>query len=132
MDGQLRSYILLRDQGCVARFVNSAFYAFRWPMLQGLPDPGQCRNEFGSLISAEGFVGFTIDHVNDPVWVRSDHPDRLWVLCAFHHGLSQMAGGQWATKVPVREAAPLYIAAANEQARIGGFPAHNPAWWAAP
>ena len=131
MDSQLRSYILLRDEGCAARFVNSAFDARRWPMLQGLPSPGVCRNEFGSPIPATGYVGFTIDHINNDLQVRADHPDRLWTLCAFHHGLARTAGEQWATKSEVRAAAALYAVAANEAARLANFPPADSAWWAA-
>jgi len=130
MDSALREYVLLRDGGCVARFVGSAFEASRWPMLQGLPSPGACRNEFGSIIRSTGYVGFTIDHINDDLHVRADHPDRLWVLCAFHHGLAQMAGAQWATKAEVRAAAPLYAVAANAAAKVAGFPVADPSWWA--
>ncbi len=126
MDQALRQYILLRDGGCVARFVNSHFYASRWPMLQGLPDPGECKNMFGSYESPSSLMNKTIDHVEkaDELSFATrppDDPDHLWTLCSGHHqGL--VHGAVWATKHEVREAARAYIEAANEAARRAGWP----------
>ncbi len=120
MDSGLAQYILSRDGGCVARFVNSAFWASRWPMLQGLPDPGPCRDAFGNLVDPK--ASGTIDHVKDELGmaIREDDPNQLWELCAGHHGFTRFS--PWATRADVRAAARLYIKAANERARANGWP----------
>lgn len=130
MDQDLRQYVVLRDDGCVARFVNSAFWASRWPMLQGLPSPGLCRNEFGGDINPRSLIGLQVDHVKHAdehaMGLKApDDPDHLWTMCPGHHtepGGSGVPGRVWATMSVVREAAVEYIAAANEAARLRGWP----------
>ncbi len=118
MDQALRQYVVRRDGGCCARFVNSAFYASRWPMLQGLPEPGLCRNTWGGVISAEALQYMTVDHVKkEPGWaIREDDPAQLWTVCPWHH-----VNTSWVTKAPVRQAAREYIAAANVAAAERGL-----------
>ena len=120
MDPALARYIALRDGGCVARYVNSAFYASRWPMLQGLPDPGPCRDRWGNRVNPE--APGTYDHVKRELGmgIREDDPEQLWMLCAGHHGFTRLS--PWATRADVREAARAYIAAANAAAREAGWP----------
>lgn len=92
-------------------------------MLQGVPEPGLCRNEFGSP-QGNSIYNLTLDHVKDDLMMGKkapDDPDHLWAVCAFHHTGTQ-AGSQWATHAEVRAAARLYIAAANEYARERGWP----------
>lgn len=131
MDSALRGYILLRDGGCVARYVTMPLEVVRWPMLRGLPDPGPCRNEFGSWINPASLMGMTVDHVKDrdrpSMSLKApDDPDHLWALCPGHHtGIE--AGRVWATQVGVREAALVYIAAANDHARRNRWPPY-PVW----
>ena len=119
MDARLRDYILARDgDACVARFANSGFWAQRWPMLQGLPEPGLC---FGRL---------TLDHVKTDLAMSKKAPDdpaHLWCVCTGHHTATRAGGYQWATNAAVRDAARQYIARANEMAAERGWPV-----WEAP
>ncbi len=121
MNEAVRTYVLLRDGGCVARFVNSAFFATRWPMLQGLPDPGPCRSKWGDRQNPEALYAMTVDHVelDGEMSFASkppDDPEHLWTSCWGHHL------GNWVNKEPVRAAARLYIPAANAHAARRGFP----------
>ena len=112
MNPALREFVLRRDDGCVATRANSRFWATRWPMLQGLPDPGPC----------EGRI--TLDHVKDDLALGKKAPDdpwHLWSVCVAHHTETR-AGAQWATSKPVRAAARLYIRAATEYAQERGWP----------
>lgn len=130
MDTAVYQYVLLRDDGCCARFVNSAYWASRWPMLQGLPDPGPCRDAFGGWVNPRSLMGLTEDHVKAPDehamgMKADDDPDHLWVVCAGHHiapGGTGTPGQVWATMSEVRRAAFVYIAAANELAARSGWP----------
>jgi hypothetical protein len=124
MKPELREYILLRDGGCVARFVESKLELMRWPMLAGLPKPGLCRNEFGGEINPNSLLGLQIDHVKDFATMgggRVDLIDEMWTLCPYHH-MGTIAGHAWALKTEVRVAARLYIRLANERARQRGYP----------
>ncbi len=108
MDPALRDYVLARDGGCVAALANSAFWSSRWPMLQGLPDPGPCAGRL------------TLDHVKDGLRLgrrAPDDPGHLWAVCVRHH-----LGTLWSSRTPVREAARAYIAAANEAAARNRWP----------
>jgi hypothetical protein len=116
----LRSYVLTRDGGCCARLVNNSFWKRRWPMLQGLPDPGPCRNEFGGSINATSLLGLQLDHVKDDLMMGQKAPDdadHLWTVCPWHH-----VETNWATNAEVRAAARAYIKAANEAAAEFGWP----------
>lgn len=124
MDSAVRAYVTMRDGGCVARFVNNNFEASRWPMLQGLPTPGRCRNEFGGDIRPNTLVGLQVDHVEDRDKLDFVHkaptdPDHLWTMCPWHHE-------RWATKAEVRAAAIEYIHAANDVAAKNGWPIRPP------
>lgn len=123
MDPGLRRYVLLRDGGCVARFVNSPFEAARYPMLQGLPAPGLCRDTFGGQIDPTALWFMEADHVKDELGlgIREDDPEQLWTMCPYHHRGTLTSGG-WATRTDVRAAARTYIAAANAEARRSGWP----------
>lgn len=116
-------WVFSRDGGCVARLVNSALWASRWPMLQGLPDPGLCRNAAGDVRSAYDVANCTIEHVKDELGMSvraTDDPLHAWTVCWGHH----VVGRQWCTSVQVREAARLYIprATALAIARLGQPP----------
>lgn len=116
----LAHYVLTRDGGCVARFVNSRFWANRWPMLQGLPDPGPCRTAFGALRAPEERSGLTLDHVKTELAMSKRAPDdrfHLWAVCPWHH-----VNTSWVTHADVREAARAYIIAANAAADLAGWP----------
>jgi len=123
MDQRILLYVKWRDGDCVARFANHPLWATRWPMLQGLPDPGPCRDRFGALLDAVRPVPamhLEGDHVPDADGhaMGAKAPDdaaHLWGVCAGHH-TGTSAGRQWATHAEVRRAAALYIAAANEAA----------------
>lgn len=126
MRDDVRAYVLARDGGCVARLINK-LDLMRWPMLAGLPDPGLCADQWGRPLAKIGAVySFgELDHVED--WDKPNYaqkplsdPDHLWTLCSFHHR-GKLAGYAWATLSAVREAAPKYIAAANERARLRGI-----------
>ena len=116
MDQALRDFVLWRDGGCVTQYVNSAYWASRWPMLQGLPDPGPCSGPV------------QLDHVHDgptpAAGRRADtDEDHLWSVCRGHHTeTSAGPGRRWATMAVVRVAAQAYISAANVRARIAGWP----------
>ena len=122
MNGDLRNYVMLRDGGCVARFVGDRLMVTRWPMLVGLPDPGPCRDTWGNLISPTALWFMHADHVKDELGmaIREDDPEQLWTMCPYHHMGS--LGSGWATKTVVRVAARIYIAAANAFARRRGWP----------
>lgn len=133
MDPALHGWVLMRDGGCVARFVGNSLDEMRWPMLRGLPAPDLCRNGWGSVINAYSISLMELDHVepfDEPDFGRKppDHPAYLWTLCSFHHR-GTVAGHAWATKTAVREAAPVYIAAANERAAARGLILPGPIWW---
>lgn len=96
----------------MARFVNSSFYATRWPMLQGLPDPGLCRNAAGDPRNPYDEGNLTYEHVKDDLGMSlralSDR-DHLVRFCWGHH----VFGAQWCTMSVVREAIRAYIDARN-------------------
>jgi hypothetical protein len=108
----LREYIIRRDGGCCAVYVNSMFWCSRWPMLQDLPDPGPCRDRWGNQPYKGCSADLTVDHVHDDYGEMGqrapDDIDHLWTLCHWHHIESS-----WATKAEVRAAARKYIPAAN-------------------
>ena len=121
MDPALRAYVLQRDGGCCARFTRDPLDRKRWPMLGDLEDAGQCRNEFGGIMSQWTLLGLTLDHVEDVDQLDFVHKAptdawHLWALCPFHHQGSR-GGHVWATDTIVRAAARLYIPAAIEAAR---------------
>ena len=122
MNAGLRRYVILRDGGCVARFVNSHFWASRWPMLQALPDPGPCGDNWGRRINPTQLDLMEADHVKDELGmaIREDDPYQLWTMCPFHH--RGALGSGWATRSDVRAAARQYIAAANVIAIDAGWP----------
>ena len=120
MNQALREYVLARDGGCVARLSNSALEASRWPMLQGLPDPGLCHTTWGEVIRSDALVGLQLDHVEEADKLSfatkpPDDADHLWTMCPYHHE-------RWATKAEVRDAARSYIVAANAAAAKRGWP----------
>ena len=122
MNPELRAYVLYRDGGCVARFTRDPLDRTRWPMMAALDDAGQCRSEFGGIMSPWTLIGLTLDHVEDADQLDygrkpDDDAWHLWTLCPGHHGLATYAGFKWATQHVVREAARLYIPAAIEAAR---------------
>lgn len=120
MDQALRSFVLQRDGGCVARFVRSKLWATRWPMLQGLPDPGPCKNQFGTRVDPYSLMGLEVDHVKGALRMAKraeDDPWHVWTMCPWHHRESH-----WATMVEVRDAAREYIASANAFALKEGWP----------
>lgn len=105
--GALRRWLFWRDGGCIAQMVNNRFWAQRYPMLQGLPDPGLCS---GPL---------TLDHFKDadkhatgkkaPDETLAEAINHLWTVCRGHH----VDGCQWVTKSVVRLAALEYVRVAN-------------------
>jgi hypothetical protein len=105
-------YVRWADGGCVARFVNSRFDAVRWPMFQGLPDPGPCRNAAGDQRSPYEESNNTFEHVKDDLAISlravSDR-DHMVRVCWGHH----VFGAQWCTMAVVREAIRAYIIARN-------------------
>lgn len=123
MDVALRSYVMYRDGGCVARFVANPLELMRWPMLADLPDPGPCRDSWGNPISPHALWLMQADHVKDELGmaIREDDPAQLWVMCPWHHQGNGIYH-QWATKEVVRVAARIYIAAANAYALRIGWP----------
>jgi hypothetical protein len=131
VDPLLRAYVIARDGGCVARFVTMPLEQKRWPMLAGLPDPGPCRDQWGTWVDPTGHRAITADHVKERdspsmSMKAPDDIDHLWARCYGHHeGIE--AGRVWATMVVVREAALAYIAAANAAARLSGWP-RVPVW----
>jgi hypothetical protein len=129
MDPALILFVKLRDGDCVARYCDEALWSARWPMLQGLPEPGPCRDAFGSALPATRPVPMMVldaDHVHDAdahaMGAKAqDDADHLWSVCPGHHTGTD-AGRQWATNSEVRRAAPVYIAAANGFALRRGWP----------
>ncbi len=126
MDEAVRTFVLLRDGGCVARYVNSSFWASRFPMLQDLPAPGQCSGMFGSYDDPNSLLHKELDHVEraDELSFATkppDDPEHLWTLCHGHHQ-ERRAGRVWATHEKVRGAAREYIVEANAAAKKRGFP----------
>lgn len=127
MTPEVHAFVLARDGGCVARFSRDPLDRMRWPMMAALPDPGPCRNEFGSEINPYSLIGLTLDHVEEADQLDfgrrpPDDPEHLWTLCPGHHMGSQ-GGHVWATDARVRDAARSYIPAANAMARQRGWPA---------
>jgi hypothetical protein len=120
MDKALHDYIVKRDGGCIGRFVNNPFYAKEWPMLQGLPDHGDCRDEWGNQIDPRNLGAMSVDHVKDSLRTgkrAEDDRDHAWTCCPFRHYRMP-----WVTIAAVREAAREYIPLANERADKRGFP----------
>jgi hypothetical protein len=119
MDEQLVAYLLSRDGGCVARLVNSRLWASRFPMLQGLPDPGPCRNAAGEPRDATDVRNLTFDEVKmdapgEPgshlrMGKKAGHSEMDVVVCWGHH----VFGRQWSTSKLVRGALREYLPVAN-------------------
>ena len=110
----LDAYLWRRDGGCIARFVNNTLWAGRWPMLQGLPDPGPCRNAAGDERSPYDRENCTREHVKDEPGMSAraeNDEDHTVIVCWGHH----VFGRQWCTGSLVRAAVRLYIAAANQR-----------------
>jgi hypothetical protein len=109
-EAEAYAFIRWADGGCVARFVNSTFYAGRYPMLQGLPDPGPCRNAAGEIRSPYDESNLTNEHVKDELGMSlraTSDREHLVRFCWGHH----VFGQQWCTMSVVREAIRAYIAA---------------------
>ncbi len=122
MDQALRSYILTRDGGCIAR-LTVAWCATLWPMFQGLPEPGECRNTWGDVISPFELDKMTIEEVKAELRAgrKAGYSKESCVcVCPGHHFEGRGPGAKWCTKAVVREAVRLYIPAANEKARERG------------
>ena len=105
-------YVQWADGGCVARYVNSPFHASRWPMLQGLPDPGPCRDMNGAIRDPRDHSNLTREHVKDELGmsIRADTDrDHLVIMCWGHH----VFGRQWCTRADVRDAIRAYIKKRN-------------------
>lgn len=111
---EVYAYVRWADGGCVARYVNNPFHAARWPMLQGLPDPGLCRGPGGEVRSPHDEGNLTREHVKDAnahaMSLRAvTDRDHVVVMCWGHH----VFGRQWCTMAVVREAILAYIAKRN-------------------
>ena len=120
MDGVLRQFVLLRDGGCVARFVGNIYERNRYPMMFDLPAPGRCRNQFGSDIDTRSLMMLEVDHVKTALRMARRAPDdpwHLWTICPWHHHESN-----WVTITEVKDAARIYIAASNLFVLRNGFP----------
>ena len=130
MDAELRQAIIRRDGGCVARLANQRYsIGPGWPMLQGLPDPGPCRNAAGDVRSPFDQYNLTIDEIKMDApgepgsHFRSSKQAGYSLVtcvtaCTGHHIFGRGSGAQWTTKAVVRAALRLYIAEANRRAGL--------------
>lgn len=105
-------YVRWADGGCIARLVNNALYATRFPMLQGISDPGACTDAGGGVRSPYDEANLTNEHVKDELGLQIRAATDVWHLvrvCWGHH----VFGRQWCTRADVRSAIRLYIAERN-------------------
>ncbi|MGV0985045.1 MAG: hypothetical protein ACOYB2_10850 [Limnohabitans sp.] len=116
MDTGLRNELIRRDGGCVARYANSPIWKTRWPMFQGLPDPGQCRNAAGDVRDPHDVMNLTIEEVKAQSRMSKKagySRETSVVVCWGHHVFGHGSGAQWCTKHVVREAIREYLLAVN-------------------